>query len=370
MVTASHNPPQYNGIKLKGPHGGPVFGETLTAIESRLGSAEPLYRGAVAPVHLIDPDVKYLSHVAGLVDLAAIRDARLNIVVDCMHGAGRMYLRRILQKADIRIRQLHGKPDPTFGGVNPEPLEANLATLKRAVAAFGADVGLATDGDGDRLGAFDHRGRFVNPHEVFALILSYLVEKKGLRGGVAKTFSTTRMIDRLAQAYDLPVYETPVGFKHISELFLAEDILVGGEESGGLGVKGHLPERDCIVTALLLLEAMARQGKSLATLIAELFAKVGPHHYRRLDIHLSAGPRPDSPGPVPRTPPPGFRLAGHQVTGVSTLDGTKYQLGEAGWILFRSSGTEPVVRVYVEATTEEDVDTILGDGARLVRSAF
>lgn len=372
MVTASHNPPEYNGIKVKGAHGGPLFGPDLAALETALASRRPAPPHAAGRSEIFDPDPAYLARLRELVDLGRLTPANLSVVVDPMHGAGRNYLRRLLGPAGVKVRQIRAYPDPRFGGHGPEPIEANLGALGRAVRAARADVGLATDGDGDRLGVVDDRGRFVSPQVIYALLLDYLAGQRQLRGGVVKTVSTTRMIDRLADRYGLALYQTPVGFKHISRLFVDGQAVIGGEESGGVGVSPHLPERDGIYAGLVLLDAMATTGQSLCGLLANLERAVGPHCYRRQDVHLSAGQARQAGrtlaglAAAPETLPPA--IAGRQVTGVETLDGLKLDLGSDGWLLFRSSGTEPLVRIYAEAPSSRDVSDLLQAGEALLAS--
>ncbi|MGE5508346.1 MAG: hypothetical protein ACM3RP_07705 [Chitinophagales bacterium] len=372
MVTASHNPPEYNGIKVKGAHGGPLFGPDLAALETALASRAPAPRVPAARLEIFDPDPPYLARLKELVDPGRLTEAHLSVVVDPMHGAARHYLRRLLVPVGVKIRQIRTYPDPRFGGRGPEPVEANLGPLKRAVRAARADLGLATDGDGDRLGVVDDRGCFVSPQAVYALLLDYLAGQRQLRGGVVKTVSTTRMIDRLADRYGLQLYQTPVGFKHISRLFVDGQAVIGGEESGGVGVSPHLPERDGVYAGLVLLDALASTGQSLSGLLAGLEQAVGPHCYQRHDVHLTAGQARQagrtlaSLAAAPETLPPA--IAGRRITRVETLDGLKLNFDQGGWLLFRSSGTEPVVRIYAEAPSARDVSDLLRAGEELLAS--
>ncbi|MDI6870607.1 MAG: phosphoglucomutase/phosphomannomutase family protein [Bacillota bacterium] len=370
MVTASHNPPEYNGIKVKGPHGGPLFGPELATLEAALARRRPLPASPRLRPEPYDPDPAYLTHLGGLVPLPLLARAGFGIVIDPMHGAARNYLRRLLRPYGLRVRQIRSSADPRFGGVSPEPVAANLAPLKRAVRSCGAAVGLATDGDGDRLGVIDAGGRFVSPQLVYALLLDYLARERNLRGGVVKTVSTTGMIDRLADRYGLTLYQTPVGFKHISRLFMDGKAVIGGEESGGVGLSPHLPERDGLLAGLLLLEALVVRGQPLSALLEELEQVTGPHHYCRRDVRLPAGQARLASRALARlaaTPealPPS--LAGRPVRGVETLDGLKLHFANGGWVLFRSSGTEPVIRLYAEAPSAGEVNRLLEAGEELL----
>ncbi|MBC7224328.1 MAG: phosphoglucomutase/phosphomannomutase family protein, partial [Anaerolineae bacterium] len=310
-----------------------------------------------------DPMPAYLEHLRRLVGLESLAGCGLRAVVDPMYGAGRGYLRDLLQSAGVEVREIHGELNPGFGGLHPEPIAANLGELAEAVRKGGWDLGLATDGDADRIGAVDAQGRFVDPHRIFALALQWLVESRNLRGAVVKTVSTTRMVDRLAQAYGLPLHETPVGFHHICELMLREDVLIGGEESGGISIKGHIPEGDGILMGLLLTKMVACAGVPLAQLLEELMARVGPSHYARRDVRIRPFSKADLTARLMAHPPQ--RLAGQRVVAVSDRDGVKYLLADDAWLLIRPSGTEPVLRIYAEAPSPEEVQALLDEGERL-----
>jgi len=383
MITASHNPPRYNGIKVKAPHGGPASSEITRRIEAHLRRRE-----ATSPTEISSPLPPrpferlsllplYLDHIRKLVDLEVIGRSDLHVVVDPMYGAGQGYLRSILTAAGCDVIEIRGELNPGFGGIYPEPIERNLAALVAAVRDHHCDVGLATDGDADRIGAVDSEGRFVDPHVIFALALRHLVEERGLRGAVVKTISTTQMVNRLAKRYGLPVYETPVGFNHIADLILKGDVLIGGEESGGITIKGHVPEGDGILMGLLLLEIMARRGDRygdspddrrsrhwLWDIINELMAEVGPFFYARSDIH-TAQPcvKAELVARLKEAVP--ARLGEVPVAQVLDTDGIKYVLADDSWLLIRPSGTEPVLRIYAEAGSPEAVRELLREGARL-----
>jgi phosphomannomutase len=373
MITASHNPPRYNGIKFKASYGGPAMPEVTQSIEWRL--AEGLRKSKEPPVidweeaeahgiiERFDPMPAYLEHVRSLVDLPLIADSGLNVVIDPIYGAGRGYIKELLEKTGCNTFEIHGQMNPGFGGIHPEPIERNLQELIETVKGGPYDVGLAMDGDADRIGAVDARGCFVDPHRIFALALRHLVEGRGLRGEVVKTVSTTQMVELLAENYNLPLYETPVGFNHICKLMLEKDILIGGEESGGITVKGHIPEGDGILMGLLLLEIIASCGKPLHVIIDELMYDIGRFHYGRNDLEVKAFSKKELVNRLTSHPP--FRIAGLRVKGMNCKDGVKYLLEDDSWLLIRPSGTEPVLRIYAEARSEEGVFELLAWGREL-----
>ncbi len=375
MITASHNPAEYNGFKIKAHYAGSALPEITKAVEARLADNASQgrhprvidYNAAVSGggIRLFDPWAAYERQLRRLVDLERIGQAGFRVVVDPMFGAGQGYLRDLLAGARVEVREIRGEINPAFPGINPEPIPRNLGPLVAAVRESGAHVGLAVDGDGDRVGAVDERGEFVDSHRIFSLILRHLVEDRGWTGAVVKTFALTDMADKLAARYGLRLYTTPVGFKHVCELALREDVLIGGEESGGIGIKNHIPERDGILCALLRLEIMARRGKTLGELVQELLASVGPHHYGRVDLHLSPT-RKEALLRQLRSDPPGA-VAGLPVTRVDDRDGYKFILGARGWILIRPSGTEPIVRVYAELDDKAALAAVLRAGEALAR---
>jgi phosphomannomutase len=299
-----------------------------------------------------------------MVDLRRVRAAGLRVQVDSMYGAGAGYLADMLSGGRIEVRELRGERNPAFPGLaSPEPIARNLGELSEAVRSEVAHVGLATDGDADRLGVLDEEGRFLTQLQVFALLTYYLLEVRGLRGPIVKSLTTTRMVQRLGDLYGVPVYETPVGFKFLGPKMMEVDALVAGEESGGYAVRGHLPERDGIVSGLLFLDFMVRSGKRPSALVEELYAKVGPHYYDRLDIHL----QPEESDEVWRRVSKSHqqRLAGLRVTGRDSLDGFRYDLEDGGWLLIRFSGTEPLMRIYTEVSKPDLVPRLLEAGREL-----
>ncbi|MCS6835832.1 MAG: phosphoglucomutase/phosphomannomutase family protein [Anaerolineae bacterium] len=374
VITASHNPPRYNGFKLKASYGGSATAEQSRLVEGILRELEAGrsqvrlmdYQPALdaEQIRRFDPTWVYYKHLSELVDLDAISERELKVVVDSMYGAGRGALPAVLARTRTRIEEIRGNMNPGFGGIHPEPIARYLGALTSAVSRSDADLGLATDGDADRIGAVDARGQFVDPHQIFALTLQHLVEKRGLRGDVVKTISTTAMIERMCQKYGLTLHETPVGFNHIAELMMSHDVLIGGEESGGISIKGHIPEGDGVLMGLLLLEVMAHHRAPLHEIVAQLRRDFGPAYYDRHDerLHRPINKREALKRLSDSVP---SHINGQAVTRVNALDGVKYLLADGGWLLIRPSGTEPVLRIYAEGPTAEDVAELLRQGAAL-----
>lgn len=380
MITASHNPPRYNGFKLKGPDGGSALPAVTRRVEAALlRNQEEGRTPRLLPWHMEDGDLPagdghgsvirfdplpaYLAHLRTLINFDAIAHAKPRVVIDAMYGAGRGYLATFLHEMDCEAAEIRGELNPGFGGIHPEPIECNLTALKEAVLAGGYDLGLVTDGDADRIGAMDAHGVFIDPHRIFTLALQYLVDVRGLRGSVVKTVSTTQHVDLLCQRYGLNLHEVPVGFNHIGDLIAREDVLIGGEESGGITIRGHIPEGDGLLMGLLLLEIVSVRGHKLHELLADLMAQLGPVHYGRDDRQT----RPFDKSELVRhllTRVP-ERIAGLAVNRVDNSDGVKYRFGNDGWLLIRPSGTEPLLRVYAEARSPEIVRELLEAGAAL-----
>jgi phosphomannomutase len=371
MITASHNAPRYNGLKLKAAYGGSALPEHCRRVEMFLGDNEARARGpnlmdydkAVAAGLLtrLNPILAYGQHLRELIDFDLIAGSKQRIVVDSMYGSGRGVIKGLLQGSNCEVLEIRGEMNPGFGGVHPEPVLRYLGATAGAIAAGHGDLAVITDGDADRVGAMDGRGQFVDPHRIMALALKYLVERRGWRGAVVKTVSTTRMINRLAARYDLPLHETPVGFNHIADHMLKDCVLIGGEESGGISIQGHIPEGDGILMSLLLIEMVAAAGAPLGELVDELLTDVGPSHYARSDLRLA---RPVVKSEMVRrlVESAPAEIGGLRVAGVQQMDGVKYVLDDDSWLLIRPSGTEPVLRVYAEARDEAGVKALLGFG--------
>lgn len=370
MITASHNPPKYNGFKLKEAFGGSARPATTKVLEEMVAAnmvvgrkvlATPLAEALTAGrVVLFNAGESYCRQLAGYVDLEAIKKARIPAVIDPMYGAGCGFFPRLLEN----VVEIHNAGNPSFGGQAPEPIEEHLHEMATLVASGAYQVGLALDGDADRIGAVDEHGEFFSSHRIFTVLLRHLYERKGLRGGVVKTVSTTRMIDRLAEKFGLELFETPIGFKHICELMLDHDILMGGEESGGLGVKGHIPERDGILMGLLLLEAMAMTGKGLRQLLDETMDEIGHFYYRRIDLPIANDAKERLIEELARG---GIgTIAGRPVARENFRDGFKYIFADGAWLLIRPSGTEPVLRLYSEAGDPSVVEELLAAARNLI----
>ncbi len=362
VITASHNPARYNGFKLKADFGGPEEVEYVAKVEKE---ANKISQKSVDSIKKSFDDLTkkglikkanlrqiYIDDLKNKIDITAIKSARLRIAHDAMYGAGQKILNSLIEDAVV----IHNEFNPSFGGEHPEPIAMHLGELMKFVPQGNYNVGLATDGDADRIGAVDENGNFVGPQEVFALLLKYLYETKGLRGEVVKTVSVGDMPDILAKQYGLTLTELPVGFKHVASVMISRDVLIGGEESGGIGLKGHIPERDGLFLGLTICEMMVKRGKTLGQLVKELFDQVGPHIYTRIDVRTTEQYKRKVLGKLKK----GLKeVAGHKIDYVLTIDGYKYFFADGGWMLVRASGTEPLIRYYCEAESKEKVDKIL-----------
>lgn len=378
MITASHNAPRYNGVKLKAAYGGSALPEQCRRVEIYLNDNESQGRGPNLMdyeqarqhnlIQRFNPLLAYNERLRKLINLDVIAENPQRLVVDSMYGAGRGIIRSILQGTGCEVQEVRGEMNPGFGGVHPEPIARYLGALAGAISMGMGNFGLATDGDADRIGAMDERGNFIDPHKIMALALRYLVEERHLTGTVVRTVSTTRMIDRLASRYNLNVRETPVGFNHIADYMLKEPVLIGGEESGGISFLGHIPEGDGVLMGLLLIEIVAASGTTLYELVENLLEEVGPAFYERKDLRLSH--------PVSKSVVTGrlvddapAEIGGEAILRVETLDGVKYLLKDDSWLLIRPSGTEPVLRVYAEGRSPAMVKALLGYGEKVATSA-
>jgi len=361
QITASHNPYRWNGMKFKASYGSSASPAIVAQIEAEL---EKVLHDGVPPlparkdlIHSLDVHTPYLETLAGLVDWDRLRAAKMRFLVDPMHGAGRGLFRDLLHRHGVECDEIRGTRDPLFGGVNPEPIEPHVEALRHAVREGKYDAGFAFDGDADRIGAVDRDGTFITPHQIFSILLWHLAGTRKLTGDVAKTFSTTKMVDWIATKFGRKVWETPIGFKYICDRMLESDILIGGEESGGIGTKLHLPERDATVNALLLAEVMAWHGKRLSELVSMLHREFGEHHYGRVDLPLKHGQKEKA---LHHFADGKFnRLLDWSIARREDLDGIKLYLGDAGWVMARSSGTEPMLRLYAETGSAETTRRIL-----------
>ena len=377
VLTASHNAPRYNGIKLKASYGGSALPEQCRRVEIYINDNEERARGPnlmdfskareLGLINKFNPLPAYYNHLRTLIDSDLIADNPQNLVVDSMFGSGRSAIKGFLQGTGCEVAEIRNKMNPGFDGVHPEPIGANLGALASAISTGMGEFGLATDGDGDRIGAMDGRGNFVDPHKIMALALKHLVETRGMSGAVVRTVSTTRMIDRLAKRYGLKLYETPVGFNHIADYMMSEDVLIGGEESGGISFKGNIPEGDGVLMGLLVVEMVAAAKKPLHKMVDDLLEDVGPAFYERTDLRLKR-PVEKSRMTERLSKQAPAEIGGEKVVEVSAMDGAKYIMADDSWLLIRPSGTEPVLRVYAEGRSKEMVRALLGYGEQVAES--
>ncbi len=371
VITASHNPPQYNGFKVKASFGGPATPDMIADVEARMDGlgAAPEMPGVDAltadgQIETFDLQSGYVDLLRQRLDVESIKEAGTRVAYDAMYGAGQGVVTDLLGRP--RVVELHHELNPGMHGRAPEPIERNLGELLKAVVDDHCAIGLATDGDADRIGLVDEEGQFVDSHKILALLVKYLYEEKGLRGDIVKTFSTTDMLDRMGEAYGLPVQTTPIGFKYIASKIVEGDVLVGGEESGGMAVKGHIPERDGLYIGLTVAEMMVKRERSLSGLVRELMEEFGPHYQSRTDLHTTEARKQ---AVLRELSQDGLsEVDGQPVTETEALDGFKFRV-EGGWLLFRASGTEPVLRVYSEAASQEAADALVAWGVSMVEGA-
>ncbi len=374
VITASHNPGSWNGFKYKSQNGASAPDEVTSQIEGNIASLtrrgggvkrlvldKALKKGLV---DYLDPSPAYFEQLSHFVDIEELSRQKLSIIVDPMYGAGIGYFKTALQNGNLKITEINVERNPSFPQIQPEPIAKNLTKLSRLVVEQKADVGLATDGDADRIGIIDERGQFLTQHQVFALLCLYLLEVRGERGAMVRTLTSTMMLSRLGKLFDVAVYETPVGFKYVAPLVMEKNAIIGGEESGGYGFRGHVPERDAILAGLYFLDFMVQTGKTPSQLLDYLYSKVGPHYYDRRDFHISVAKRQTILHRLSSNPPD--TIAGSKVTKVDTIDGFRLFLGDESWLLIRFSGTEPLVRIYAEAESLERAKALLDEGKKLI----
>lgn len=366
MFTASHNPPTDNGIKYKAEYGGSAPGEVTTEVESFLPKTAPVPRSLESALQKIDIRGPFLKKVRTLVDPASLTASPVHVVVDSMYGSAQGYVAQLLDEYGLTHTQVRSRRDVLFGGKKPEPIEKNLVPLRAVIASLRRRgkplLGVVTDGDGDRISAMDEKGGFIDAHRTFALILRHLVEERGLRGAVVKSFNLTDMAQDICREYGLPLIEVPVGFKHAVEQILKKDVLVAAEESGSIAIRGHIPERDGVLHSLLLTEIAATAGRPMSEVVDKLYTDFGPRVYRRHDIEVEG-----QLAVVSRLlADPPERFGGKRVLAVETMDGLKLRF-DHGWLLFRASGTEPILRLYCEMEEKKDVDSLLEEAERLAR---
>ncbi|UCB44213.1 MAG: phosphoglucomutase/phosphomannomutase family protein [Dehalococcoidales bacterium] len=372
IITASHNPARWNGLKLRTADGSSAPPEVIAPVEKLIDRALNAGKTNRIPIDLarekklvesLDLTPIYLERAAKFVDLDELRRARLKVIVDTMYGVGVGYLKTLLDSSTIDVKEINNERNPAFPGINPEPIAVNLGKLSAAIREHQADIGIAQDGDADRIGIIDEKGEFLTQFQVFALLCLYLLEVRGERGPVVKTITSTSMVDRLGEIYNVPVYETAVGFQYVAPVMVAEDAIIGGEESGGYGFKGHVPERDSVVAALYFLDFMVKTSKTPAQLLEYLYSKVGPHYYHRTDIHFPEDKRVRILTRMRENYPD--TIDGVRVVKRDTTDGFRFILADKTWLLIRFSGTEPVLRVYAESDSMARVERLLELGMQL-----
>jgi phosphomannomutase len=363
VITASHNPPSYNGYKLKGDFGGPLLPVDITAVENKIPDANSVDYNAISMQDLVaegkviyvDLEEMYCIHAKANFDLEAIRNSDMNFAYDAMFGAGMNVVKRLLPEATL----LHCDDNPGFLGTAPEPIHRNLQEFSDLMKNNALDCGLATDGDADRIGLYDSKGNFVDSHHIILLLIHYMVKYKGMKGKVVTAFSCSVKVEQMCKHYGLEQETVQIGFKHIAGKMITEDVMLGGEESGGIAITGHIPERDGIWMGLILFEFMAKSGKSLEDLIAEVYEIVGEFAFERIDLHIDN----DTKLRIIEDCKLGkfTQFGKYKVDRIETTDGFKFFFDEDTWLMIRPSGTEPVLRTYAEASTQEKVFDILAD---------
>lgn len=361
VITASHNPYRWNGIKYKASYGSSALPSIVAQIEQELGVAMHRATPALPPrkglLHTLDPRAPYLDTLEKLIDWDRLRKANFRFLADPMHGSSAGLLRELFTRNNIHCDEIRGTRDPRFGGAHPEPIEPHVQPLRDAVLAGKYDAGFCADGDGDRIGAIDRDGSFLNPHQLFALLVWHLAGTRNLPGDIAKTFSVTKLIDKIAAKFGRTLHEVPIGFKYICELLLEQNILAGGEESGGFGTSLYLPERDATVSALFLAELMAWHGKTLGQLLAALHSEFGEYHYGRVDLDVQSEQKQKA---IALFSDHAFtHILEWPVTRRENMDGIKVYLGDIGWVMVRASGTETLLRVYSETSRRETTNQVL-----------
>jgi phosphomannomutase len=372
IITASHNPALWNGFKYKTNDGASAPTDVIARLQDNIThiltagkiNRMPLARAQdLKLVEYLDITPAYLKRIAELVDLNPIRQARLKVVIDPMYGAGIGYFKTLLEGGAVKLLEINSERNPLFPGIRPEPIAANLTKLSATIKKQKADIGLATDGDADRIGIVDENGLFLTQLQVFALLCLYLLEVRGERGAMVRTLTSTTMTDRLGEIFNVPVYETAVGFKYVAPVMMEKDAIIGGEESGGYGFRGHMPERDGILAGIYFLDFMLKTGKTPSQLLDYLYSKVGPHYYQRRDFTFPANQRQAITKGVSDNLPQS--IDGVKVTKINTSDGFHLTLADTNWLLIRFSGTEPVLRIYAESDSQARVERLLELGKKL-----
>jgi alpha-D-glucose phosphate-specific phosphoglucomutase len=370
VITASHNPYRWNGIKYKASYGSSALPSIVAQIEQEIEVVQHRDTTGLPPrkdlLHTIDPRAPYLETLERLVDWDRLRKAKFRFVADPMHGSSAGLLHELFTRNNIHCDEIRGTRDPLFGGAHPEPIEPHVQPLRDAVIAGKYDAGFCADGDGDRIGAIDRDGSFLNPHQLFALLVWHLAGTRNLPGDIAKTFSVTKLIDKIAAKFGRTLHEVPIGFKYICELMLEQNILAGGEESGGFGTSLYLPERDATVSALFLAELMAWHGKTMGQSLSALHSEFGEYHYGRIDLDVQPERKQKA---IAHFSDPAFtHILEWPITRRENMDGIKVYLGDIGWVMVRASGTENLLRVYSETSRRETTNQVLAAVTQIIHN--
>jgi len=366
MITASHNPAQFNGLKIKTPEGGSADKPVTDAVERLLGKTAPKYISQQQAqkkklFQFEDLTKAYTSFFKGFIDLKRIRGLSKRVLVDTMYGSGDSYVEKILAPSKIKIDYLHNELNPSFGGIHPEPIETNLQEMIARMKKGSYDIGLVLDGDADRIALVDGKGNYINAQVILPLLAIHMFKNRKLKGGIGKTIVGSNVIDKVAISLGVPCYETPVGFKYLSNLFKEDLIAIGGEEAGGIGFKGFIPERDGSCAFLLLLEMLAYEKKTFTSLLSQFYKQFGRYYYSRTAIAVKSLKKSLDEMNLPR------RLGTKSIERINTLDGIKL-IAKDCWLMFRKSGTEPIARVYAESTSRKEADNLLELGKKMIRS--
>jgi len=371
MITASHNPPQYSGIKFIPEYAGPASQDITKEIEEYLKKytekgvdAGPHKDGAT--VERFNPKKRYVKFVGSFIDIPSIKKSKIKIVCDPMFGAGRGYLSDILEEMGLKVEEIHGQRDANFGGLTPEPTGEHLEELKDKVVEEKASLGLANDGDADRFGVIDETGRYMGANQIFPLLFLYLLEDKKMKGSVVRSVATTHMIDKIAKLHKVKVHETPVGFKHIAKIMMSESVVIGGEESGGLSIKGHVPEKDGILACLLVVDLVAKKKKPLSKIYSEFVKKIGVFIDKKINYRIEEKYKQKLLELLRNDPPK--KMGGIDVRDINRMDGVKLNFKDGNWMLIRPSGTEPLLRVYFESSSEEKIKQTQKDFEKILES--
>lgn len=368
MITASHNPPQYCGMKFIPEYAGPAFSKITDSIEKHLKSGRSTVSKASLKIERFNPMNRYMKHLEEIVDLDAIKKAKLKVAYDPLWGTGREYLDRILQEFGCEVAMINGYRDVLFGGITPEPIGEHLKELRALVVKDGRSAGLSTDPDADRFGIVDEKGAYISANDVIATLFAYLVEVRGETGSVVRSVATTHMIDAIADHHGIKVHETPVGFKYIAQIMLKEQVIIGGEESGGLTISSHIPEKDGILANLLICEMIARLQKPLSQIINDVAEKHGYFCNRRVNLNLTPALKESLMDLLEKEPP--VKAAGVKLSHVSKIDGIKMVFEDKSWILARPSGTEPKIRIYYENSSENKLKNMVSDFESFISSVI